>query len=58
MVFEHIFLMKSKACNQFNTHIDLCVRMFGHTFFTFENFTYDQAIAVWKKKKAFKVVEA
>jgi hypothetical protein len=50
--------MKSKACNQFNTHIDLCVRMFEHTFFTLENFTYDQAIVAWKKKKAFKVVEA
>jgi hypothetical protein len=50
--------MKSKDHNQFNTHIDLCVRMFGHTFFTFENFTYDQAITAWKKKKPLKVVEA
>ncbi len=50
--------MKSKVHNQFNTHIDLCVKMFGHTFFTFENFAYDQAIVVGKKKKTFKVVEA
>jgi hypothetical protein len=50
--------MKNKAHNQFNTHTHLCVRMFVQTFFTFENFTSNQAIAAWKKKKTFKVVEA
>jgi hypothetical protein len=32
--------------------------MFSQTFFILENFRYDEAIIVWKKKKAHKALEA
>jgi hypothetical protein len=41
-----------------NKHLDLCVNIFLNTFFILENFLYDQAIIVWKKKKTCKAAEA
>jgi hypothetical protein len=32
--------------------------MFGQTFFTLENFSYDETITSWKKKKIHKAIEA
>lgn len=50
--------MKNKVCNWLNTHLDLCVNMFLKTFFILENFPYDKAIIVWKKKKTRKPAKA
>jgi hypothetical protein len=32
--------------------------MFGQTFFTLENFPYDETITYWKKKKTHRATEA
>jgi hypothetical protein len=56
--FNPLVYMKNKVCNRLNTHLDLCVKMFGQTCFILENLLYDEAIASWKKKKTHRVVEA
>jgi hypothetical protein len=50
--------MKNKVHNWLNTHLDLCVNMFSQTFFILENFPYDEASIVWKKKKTCKAIKA
>jgi hypothetical protein len=42
--------MKTKVCNQLNTHLDLCVKMFGHNFFDFGDHLVYEAIATLRKK--------
>jgi hypothetical protein len=48
--FNTFYFMKTKVHNQLNTHLDLCVRMFGYNFFTLKTFTYDEPIVIWEKK--------
>ncbi len=48
--FHTLVFQKNKVCNQLNTHLDLCVKMFGQTFFNLENFLYNETIASWKNK--------
>jgi hypothetical protein len=46
--------MKNKVHNWLNTHLDLCVNMFSQTFFILENFPYDKASIVGRKRKHVK----
>jgi hypothetical protein len=39
--FNILAFMKNKVRNWLNTHLDSCVKMFGQTLFTLENFQYD-----------------
>jgi hypothetical protein len=39
--FSILDFMKNKVHNWLNTHLYSCVKMFGQTFFTLENFPYD-----------------
>jgi hypothetical protein len=55
--FSTLPFMKNKVRNRLNTHLNLCVKMFWLTFFTLDNFLYDEAIASSKKEKTHKVVE-
>jgi len=41
--FNNLSFMKNKLWNQLTTHLNLCVKMFSHNFFTLSNFPYDDA---------------
>lgn len=49
--FSNLTFMKNRLRNRLTMHLDLCVRMFSHKFYTLENFPYDEAITPWKAKK-------
>jgi hypothetical protein len=43
--------MKTKVCNQLNTHLDLRVKMFGHNFFDIGNHLVSWSYCNLEKKK-------
>jgi hypothetical protein len=53
--FNILAFMKNKVHNWLNTHLDSCVKMFGQTFFTLENF-HMIVITTWKKMKAHRAI--
>jgi hypothetical protein len=48
--FSTFSFMKNKVHNWLNTHLNLCVKMFGQTFFSFDNFSYDENHCFLEKK--------
>jgi len=55
--FSIFVFIKNKVCNQLNTHIDLYVKMFGHTFFTLEISCMIKPLQL-RKKKFHRTIEA
>jgi hypothetical protein len=49
--FNILALMKNRLQNHLTTHLDICVRMFNHNFFSLSTFPYDDAIIGWKDQK-------
>jgi hypothetical protein len=49
--FSTFSFMKNKVRNRLNTHLDMCVKMFGHTFFIFEKNSYDESHCFLGEKK-------
>jgi hypothetical protein len=50
--FNIFVFIKNKVCNQLNTHLDLYVKMFGHTFFTLETSRMIKPLQLGKKKSS------
>jgi hypothetical protein len=47
--FNNLAFMKSKLHNQLTTHLDLCVCMFTHNFYTLSNVLYNATIVTCKE---------
>ncbi len=46
---NNLVFMKSKLYNQLTTHLNLCVCMFTHNFYTISIFFNEVTIITWKK---------
>lgn len=47
--FNNLAFMKNKLHNQLTTHLDLCVCMSTHNFYTISNVLYNATIVTWKE---------
>ncbi len=51
-----VAFMKNKLRNRLTCHLDLCLCFYAQQFYNIENFPYEEAMTLWKNKRALIVI--